>query len=153
MSDQAYRGGPYPPRASGSSMILLVIPLTLIPILAYTLLGMAGWVTDWTSPIVTVATPSGGQLGIGMGDLIVLLALVRLFLEVLKSTRTSTGSIVDHMVSTLVFVGALVMLLLVPFAGTATFLILTGITLFDVVAGFSVTIRSARRDIGLGPTS
>lgn len=150
MSDQAYRG-PYPPRPSGSSAILLGIPLTLIPILLYVLIRIVGSVSDWAAPVVTVAMPSGGQLGLGMGDLIVLLALVMLFLEVLKSTRTSTGSIVDHMVSTLVFVGALVTLLLVPFAGTSTFLILVAITLFDVVAGFSVTIRSARRDIGLGP--
>jgi len=150
MSDQAYRGGGYPPRPSGSSAILLGIPLTLIPILLYILIRIVGSVSDWAAPIVTIATPSGGQLGLGMGDLIVLLALVMLFLEVLKSTRTSTGSIVDHMVSTLVFVGALIMLLLVPFAGTSTFLILVAITLFDVVAGFSVTIRSARRDIGIG---
>jgi hypothetical protein len=131
-------------------MILLGIPLTLIPILLYVLIRLVGSVSDWTTPVVTIATPSGGALGLGMGDLLVLLALVMLFLEVLKATRTNTGSIVDHMVSTLVFVGALVTLLLVPFAGTSTFLILTAITLFDVVAGFSVTIRSARRDIGIG---
>ncbi len=151
MSDHGYRGGPYPPRPSGASGILLGIPLTLIPILIYVLIRLVGSVSDWTTPVVTIATPSGGALGLGMGDLIVLLGLVMLFLEVLKATRTHTGSIIDHMVSTLVFVGALVTLLLVPFAGTSTFLILTAITLFDVVAGFSVTIRSARRDIGLGP--
>jgi hypothetical protein len=150
MSDHGYRGG-YPPRQAGASSILLGVPLTLIPCLLYVVIRLVGGVSDWAAPIVTIATPSGGALGLGMGDLIVLLALVMLFLEVLKSTRTSTGSIVDHMVSTLVFVGALVTLLLVPFAGTSTFLILTAITLFDVVAGFSVTIRSARRDIGIGP--
>jgi hypothetical protein len=150
MSDHGHRGG-YAPRQSGTSAILLGIPLTLIPILLYVLIRLVGSVSDWTTPVVTIATPSGGALGLGMGDLIVLLGLVMLFLEVLKATRTHTGSIIDHMVSTLVFVGALVTLLLVPFAGTSTFLILTAITLFDVVAGFSVTIRSARRDIGLGP--
>jgi hypothetical protein len=150
MSDQVQRG-PYQPQSSGSSMILMAIPLTVIPILIYVLLGLTGSVTDWQAPIITFAMPSGGELGIGVGYLIVMVALVTLFLEVLKATRTSTGSIVDHMFSTLVFVVALVLLLLLPVAATSTFLVLVAICCFDVVAGFSITIRSARRDIGFGP--
>jgi hypothetical protein len=150
MSDSVQRG-PYQPQSSGSSMILMAIPLTVIPILIYVLLGLTGSVTDWQAPVITVAMPSGGELGIGVGYLIVMVALVTLFLEVLKATRTSTGSIVDHMISTLVFVVALVLLLLLPVAATSTFLVLVAICCFDVVAGFSITIRSARRDIGFGP--
>jgi hypothetical protein len=53
--------------------------------------------------------------------------------------------------STAVFIVALVEFLIVREAGTAVFLILTTICLIDVVAGYTVSIRTARRDIAFEP--
>ena len=75
--------------------------------------------------------------------------LILLFVEIFKATRTGTASIVDHLLSVGLFVVCLVELILFEAFGTATFLVLTMMTLIDVVAGFTVTITSARRDIGL----
>jgi hypothetical protein len=50
----------------------------------------------------------------------------------------------------LLFVGALVEFILVEQAQTTTFLTVLMIMLVDVVGGFTITIRGARRDFGAG---
>ncbi|MEM9573936.1 MAG: hypothetical protein AAF870_01760, partial [Pseudomonadota bacterium] len=72
-----------------------------------------------------------------------------LFFEVLKSTRTSNTSVLDHLFSTVVFIAFLVEFLLVPGAGTAIFFLLMVMSLVDLMAGFSVSIRSAGRDVSM----
>lgn len=93
---------------------------------------------------------SGARLSISLGDMILFVALIVLFAEVLKATYTSTASLVDHGLSMLVFVICLVEFLVVQRAGTSVFAGITGAALFDVIAGYTIGIRVARRDIGLG---
>jgi hypothetical protein len=50
----------------------------------------------------------------------------------------------------IVFVVALILFLIWPLAATSLFFLITMITLLDVMAGFSVTIRAARRDYSVG---
>lgn len=84
---------------------------------------------------------------VSFGDLLVLLSLILLFIELLKSTSTGTAAIFNHALSMLVFIICLVEFLLHPaFATTAFFLILV-MSLLDVLAGVVVTIISARRDV------
>ena len=83
-------------------------------------------------------------------DLFITGALFLLFIELIKATRTDKSSLVDHALSTLVFIGCLVEFLLVKQAAHSTFFIITLITLIDVVAGYSITISAARRDFGVG---
>ena len=78
------------------------------------------------------------------------LGLILLYLEVLKATRTSTVSVVDHVLSMALFVIVLLEFILVPALGTGAFALLVLLTLLDVIAGFTITISTARRDIGLG---
>jgi uncharacterized membrane protein len=59
-------------------------------------------------------------------------------------------SIVDHTLSTFVLVGFLVSWLIFDWAGNSVFLILTVMSFLDVIAGFTITIASARRDLSLG---
>ena len=49
-----------------------------------------------------------------------------------------------------VFVAALLAFVLSPVFATSTFFFLMILALIDVVAGFIITIRVARRDIGFG---
>jgi len=89
---------------------------------------------------------SAGRYGLVLD---VVVALVLLFVEVIKSTRTSNASVVDHLLSTFVFVAFLVEFLLVKGAAHSVFFTLMVIALFDVLAGFSISIRSAGRDINM----
>jgi len=134
----------------GSPMAAL--PLLLLPLIAYNALAFAV-ATDWQASVVQIEMVRGAVFVLTEGGALILAALLLLFLEILKATRTGTGSIVDHLLSTLVFIVALVEFLLVDAAATETFFLFTVISLIDVVAGYSITIRAARRDVAVDPTS
>ena len=84
-----------------------------------------------------------------LADLMLVIALALLFVELVKSTRTSNASVIDHLLSTLVFVLFLVEFLLVKGATTSLFFVLMLFSLVDVLAGFSVSLRAASRDVNL----
>jgi hypothetical protein len=136
--------------------MLANIPLMVIPFIVYNVfaLGLFGGGPDgndiWQSVILSVNMISGAQWKMTLGDLLITFALLLLFVEIMKSTRIGASSIIDHLLSTFVFVAFLVEFLLVPSAAHAVFFILMIITLVDVIAGFSVSIRSASRDVSVG---
>ena len=84
------------------------------------------------------------------GDILILVSLLFLFVEILKSTSTGTATILNHAVSMILFIVCLVEFLLFKNFATSAFFILTMMTLLDVLAGVVVTIVSARRDFAVG---
>ncbi|WP_075216295.1 hypothetical protein [Mongoliimonas terrestris] len=130
------------------------LPLTLVPLIVYNifafrLIGLdAG--DPWLMPLLTVEMLSGARFTLTSGDVLVILAIALLFGEVIKATRIGAATLGDHFLSMLVFVVYLVEFLTVPVAAHSVFAILMVIAFIDVVAGFSVTIRTSRRDIGIG---
>lgn len=126
------------------------VPLMLVPFALYNL-GLVGMLgsggSPWATEIVSIPMMSGGVFSMGWGDLLVLVALLILFVEVLKSTRTSNASVLDHLLSTLVLIAFIVEFLLVREAATSLFFTLMLIALIDVMAGFSVSLRASSRDV------
>ena len=82
-----------------------------------------------------------------LGDVLVMLGIIFLYFEILKATRTSRATIINHALSLVVFIIYLIEYIVVAGAGTATFMILALISLLDVIAGFTITISTSRRDI------
>ena len=130
--------------------VAAAFPFLIVVILIYNLIVFLS-ATALNDPVLSVPMISRAVMTVTVGDLVILLGLVVLFIEVLKSARSTTATILDHMMSTAVFIVALVEFLIVREAGTAVFLILTTICLIDVVAGYTVSIRTARRDIAFEP--
>ena len=131
--------------------MLLSIPWLILPVLAY--FGIAFFTGDIQAtldyaPIDNVVLMSGAIWKVTVGQLLIIFTLIILFVEIIKATRVSGFSLVDHSLSTVVFIVCLVLFLAVETAGTSTFFLITVMTLIDVVAGFSITLRSARRDVG-----
>ena len=124
------------------------VPLLSIIVLAYVAFAAGG--ADFNLPRFSPVLPSGGAWQITLGDGLLALALFVLFFEILKSTRTGGNSVVDHALSLIVFVICLILFLIWPLAATSVFFLITLTTLIDVIAGFSVTIRAARRDYSVG---
>lgn len=124
------------------------IPLLAFVIIAYVAFAAGG--ADFTLTRFTVPMPSGAVWNISLGDMMLAFSLFVLFFEVLKSTRTGGNSVVDHALSMMVFVACLILFLVWPPAGTSLYFLIMLTTLVDVIAGFSVTIRSARRDYSVG---
>jgi hypothetical protein len=127
------------------------VPLMILPLIGYNVLVFLFGGVDWQSPMFSITMASGAVWTMTSSDIFLLVALFFLFIEILKSTHTGAGSIVDHILSTLVFIGCVVEFLLVAPAATSTFFMMTAIAFVDVVAGFSITIRGARRDFSVGP--
>ncbi len=100
-----------------------------------------------TRTIFNLTLPSGAAWTFSVLELFVVLGLLLLYLEILKSTRTGRGQIVEHIVSMLIFVGCLLLFLLVRQTGSTTFLLITVMSAIDVIAGFTVSIVAARRDL------
>ena len=131
---------------------MFVPPLLALPLLAYNLMALFGYSdgTAWAAPLFSFAMVSGGVWAVSAGDVFIVVSLLLLFGEILKATRFGSASVVDHMLSTAVFVVCLVEFLLVGFAATSVFFILMVMALIDVIAGFTVSIRAAARDVQFG---
>ncbi len=132
---------------------LMAFPLLALVLVAYNVMAFTdpGWL--WAEAM-RINVMSGALLSLQWADILIMSARFLLFVEVLKAARVGSLTIVDHIMSTAVFIVALVEFLLVEKAGTAPFVTLLAISLIDVVAGYSISIRSARRDVaftGGGP--
>jgi hypothetical protein len=120
----------------------------LIGVLAVVYLIVAAvYETALTTNLFTIALPSSATWVFSVHDLFLLVGLCLLYLEILKSTRSGRGQIVEHIVSMIVFVGCLLLFLLVRKTGSSTFLLITAMAAIDVIAGFTVSIVAARRDL------
>lgn len=91
--------------------------------------------------------PSGATWTLKAADLIIALGLLVLFFELVKATRSTVASMIDQILSMLLFTGCIVLFLLVQAAGTATFFLLTIMSFVDVLATFIITVSVTRRDI------
>ncbi len=145
-------------------MSLRAIPLTVFGFLFYNVivlfsgLSSADTTTDGAAAarsllqteIFSLPMMSGALWSFTWGDLILVVMLSFLFVEILKATYTSTASLVDHGLSMLVFIIALIEFLLMPQASTSVFFLILVCLLIDVIAGFTIGIRVAKRDIGFG---
>jgi hypothetical protein len=130
-------------------------PIILIVVVLYnlTLFGGAAAGQPDMSVILgqsfTIRLFSGDGWKVTLGDLFVTLSLMLLFVEVIKATRSTSRAIMNHALSMLTFIGALAEFLVLKGFGTSTFFFITAMCLFDVVAGYTISIITARRDLGL----
>lgn len=129
---------------------ILAVPLIAVVMVIYTAFVYSAAAVNPGLSAISIAydmtLPSDAGLFLTFGDLLVLLGLVAFFVEIIKAARLGPSTIVDHMLSTATFIVALIVFLLVQAFGTSSFLILTVMALIDVVAGYTVSIFSARRD-------
>lgn len=131
---------------------LFVPPLLVFPFLAYNLvvfLFFGGNPVNWGAGLFALPMPSGMPWAITAGDFLLVVGIILLFFEVLKSTQTARASIVEHMLSMVLFVVFLTEFLLVGAASSSVFFLLMVMSLIDVVAGFTVSITSASRDVSM----
>jgi hypothetical protein len=142
-----------------------LIPLLVLPIGLYNLLALGGSIAnrneiqDGHNKIqallsdklsFTVKMFSGDPWQFSFSDFLLLFGLAMLFVEVVKATRTTSREIINHGLSLLVFVVALIEFITLKGFATSTFFFLMLFTLFDVVAGYTISIVAAEHDLGLG---
>lgn len=139
--------------------MLVALPLLVIPVLIYNIVilfggggdgGMAQADAILRDPLFSVPMTSGASWNVGVGDMILFLSLVLLFVELLKSTSSRKVAIINHALSMILFVGCLVEFLLIRGFATSTFFLISTMVMLDVLAGFIVTIIAARKDFDFG---
>ena len=96
---------------------------------------------------------SGVRWVMTLGDLVIVLGIVCLFFEVLKSTNSTSRAITNHVLSTIVLIIYIVEFIVVGAAAHSVFFILLVIALFDVIAGFSIRSRPPRATLRLAARS
>ena len=133
--------------------MIFAIPLTIVPLIAYNLIAFAdGGADPWAGQVFAFTMISGVRWVFTLGDLMIVAGIVCLFFEMLKSTNSTSRAILNHVFSTIVLIIYIVEFIVVGAAAHSVFFILTVIALFDVIAGFTITIRAASRDVALGRT-
>jgi hypothetical protein len=128
-------------------MYLIGFPLLVIPFAIYNMIAFLTPGMSWIDSVTTVQLISGQAWTVTPEDILLTFAILLLSLEIMKATRLGTRTIIDHVLSMVLFIVMLVEFLLVKQAGSSTFFILMVICLVDVMAGFIVTVRTAQRDL------
>ena len=108
-------------------------------------------VTALLAQAIKIKVLSGDLWKITASDGFVVATLLLLFIETVKATRTEHREILNHGLSLLTFIGALVEFVVLKGFGTSTFFFITAMCLFDVVAGYTISIITARRDMSVIP--
>lgn len=124
------------------------IPLLALVIIAYNIIV---YLTGLTMETVVFAVPlvSGTIWQVALGDLLLVFGLILLFIELVNATKTGASTIINHALSMVVLLVAMVEFIVLPPFGTSVFFLILVLALLDVIAGFTVTITAARRDLNL----
>ena len=134
--------------------MLIALPLLVIPVILYNIVVLTGGAAmadeRLREAMFSIPMASGAHWNVGAGDLILFLALILLFFELLKSTSSQKVAIVNHALSMILFVICLVEFLLLKGFATSTFFLIVAMVMLDVLAGFIVTIIAARKDLDFG---
>jgi hypothetical protein len=134
-------------------MHLRSMPLIVLAFILYNVVVMLGGGAEpsqvLNTPLFTIPLVNG-RLPMTWGDIIILFTMVLLFIELIKSTFTSTSAMIDHGLSMLVFIACLIEFLIAKQAASSVFFFVMIATLIDVVAGFMIGMRTARRDLNIG---
>jgi len=132
-------------------MFLIAFPLLLVP---FTLYNMVVFLLNmpFSDTLFTLNLISQSRFPVTTGDLLLVIAMLLLYLEVLKAARFGSKAIMDHVLSLALFVGMAAEFMLVRQAATSTFFLLTVLGFIDVITGVSVSARPRRSEIVLEAT-
>ena len=135
-------------------MLIQVFPLLALSVIVYNVIVLVTGNAETAAFLargVEITLFSGQSWKLTIGDLLVVVSLVLLFVEILKSTITTANSIANHALSMLVVIVCLVEFLMFNGFGTSVFFMILCMTIIDVIAGFSITIVASKRDLGVAP--
>ena len=139
---------------------LTITPFMAIPVVFYLLIalfssgsdaaGVPNIVGKLDAALFNMPMISGIKWQFRLGDFIMLIGLVTLSIEIVKSTSTKSTAIANHATSIGIMVVSLILFLAVGNFSTSVFFFITMMCVLDVLAGVMVSIVAARRDFGVG---
>jgi hypothetical protein len=127
-------------------MFLLGVPLLIFPFAIYNIVEFMLPGFAWSMEVLRFPLPSGADCAITAGEAMVAGSILLLILEMLKAGRMSRRGFMDHLLSMMLFAAMVSEFLLVKQVATSTFLLLLVVSFVDVMGGFAIGNRAARRD-------
>ena len=136
-------------------MYLIAFPLLLIPFAFFNIavflldmpLGDEEKSAVFTIPLASEATLPpifDRSMPVTLGDLIVAIGILLLYVEMIKSVRPGGKSMVDHLLSFILFLVMAGELVFVPRATSPTLLLLAVLGFVDFITGISVRLAQPR---------
>jgi hypothetical protein len=130
----------------------------MVPVVIYNVLALGGSTFSSVDAVrerldtdfLAVDMASNVTWDITPGHALIALSLLMLFFELLKSTGIGRAAVMNHAFSMCLFIICIIEFLMLPAFATSVFFLVMLMCLLDVMAGFMVTIASARRDFGVG---
>ena len=143
------------------------IPLFVVPLIFFYLAGETpAWFPDAMANKMSMLVdynatffaqgftlPSGKIWNPTAGQVMILFGVLILAVELIKATQSGQLTIVDHMLSVTVFIFYFAFFLSKPWAKSDVFVIISAMSFLDVIAGLTITIAAAKRDISIGSLS
>jgi hypothetical protein len=119
---------------------LLLIPLAIYNIIVFLMPGVS-----LGEPLVKLPLTSGAEWPVTLSDILLALGIVVLLLEVIKGARPGAKYLTDHLLSLIVFGGAVAEFLLWPRFGNSTFFLLVLLALADFLSGLALRTRRGKQ--------
>src|SRR5713226_3997364 len=101
----------------------------------------------FTETVFVIPLVSNRRMPVNIGDLLVALGMLLLYVEALKAGRFGAKEVMDHILSFGLLIGMASELALVPRASTPTLLLLAVLGFVDMITGLSLSRRPKRREI------
>jgi hypothetical protein len=124
-----------------SPMSMVGFPLLLIPLAIYNIIVLLMPGVSLAEPIVTLTLMSGAEWPLTLGDMLLALGILLLLFEVIKGARPGAKYLTDHLLSLVVFAGAVAEFLLWPRFGNSTYFLLALLSLVDFLSGIALRAR------------
>jgi hypothetical protein len=122
-------------------MSMVGFPLLLIPLAIYNIIVFLMPGVSFAEPLVTVPLMSGAPWPVTLSDVLLALGILMLLLEVMKGARPGAKYLTDHLLSLIVFGGAIAEFLLWPRFASSTYFLLTLLALVDFLSGVSLRVQ------------
>lgn len=137
--------------------IFTIFPLMVIPVAIYNVIALSGSNFSTAEKVrermdaefLSIPMSSGAMWSITPGHALITLTVLLLFFELLKSTDIGRAAVMNHAFSLILFIVCLIEFLMFHAFATSVFFLIMIMALLDVMAGFMVTIASARRDFAI----
>jgi len=120
-----------------ATMYLIAFPLLLIPLVLYHMVTFL-LALPLNTTLFAVPVLSGDRVVVNVGEALVMLAVLLLYVEFLKITRHAAKGVMDHLLSLTLFGVMLFEFVSVSQTATATFLTLIVLSFVDLVGGLSI---------------
>ena len=120
-------------------------PLLLIPLAIYNIIVLLMPGVSLGDPLVTLPLTSGAAWPVTLGDILLAIGIVVLLLEVIKGARPGAKYLTDHLLSLIIFGGAVAEFLLWPRFGSSTYFLLALLALADFLSGLALRTRRETR--------